>query len=202
MASVQDELKSEENEKRGWLVSGYPVHIICTGLYENVYELGNTKNLTFFRRGTTIETKPLNQIKMSEMYASLLKVDTDTAKTMASVTNGYAYAFQQLGALYFKKGKNTPLDANVDELKSELFSYSYEKIWEELTGEDRFVLSFLTEKREYKRDEVRALMGKKSGNYSVYRDRLLKRGIILARQGYIRLHPPFFGEYINKYGGI
>lgn len=184
----------------GWLISGYPVYIVCTGLYENVLELGNIKNLTFFRRGTTIETKPLSFIKMSEMYSSKLNVDIDTAKKMATITNGYAYAFQQLGALYFKKGKKSSLDSIVEELKSELFSYSYEKIWEELTDEDRFLASLITEKDEYKRDEVLSLMGDKSGNYSVYRDRLLKRGVILARQGYIRLNPPFFAEYIQKYG--
>ncbi len=48
--------------------------------------------------------------------------------------------------------------------------------------------------------EVLKLMGTKSGNYSVYRDRLIKRGVILAKQGYIRLNPPFFAEYIKNYG--
>ena len=186
----------------GWLVSGYPVYVICTGLYENVLELGNVRNLTFFRRGTSIETKPLNQIKMSEMYASLLGIDIDNAKKMASITNGYAYAFQQLGALYFKNGKRLSLDKITDELKRELFSYSYEKIWEELTSEDRFLVSLITEKEEYKREEVLLLMGEKSGNYSVYRDRLLKRGVIQARQGYIGIYPPFFSEYVIKYGSV
>ncbi len=184
----------------GWLVSGYPVYVVCTGLYENVMELGNVKNLTFFRRGTTIETNPLNHIKMSEMYTSLLDIDIDTAKKMAAITNGYAYAFQQLGALYFKNGKKLSLDEITDELKRELFSYSYEKIWEELTEEDRYLVSLISEKEEYKREEVLALMGKKAGNYSVYRDRLLKRGIIRSRQGYIWLYPPFFAEYVRKYG--
>ena len=83
-----------------WLISGYPVYVVCTGLYENLLELGNTKNLTFFRRGTSVQTKPLNQIKITEMYRSKLNVDLETAKKMAEITKGYAYAFQQLGALY------------------------------------------------------------------------------------------------------
>jgi hypothetical protein len=41
---------------------------------------------------------------------------------------------------------------------------------------------------------------KKPNNYSVYRDRLLKRGIITARQAYISLALPFFDEYIKEYG--
>ncbi len=184
----------------GWLISDYPVHIVCTGLYENVVELGNVKNLTFFRRGTSIETKPLNSIRMAEMYKSKLGIDTATARKMAAITKGYAFAFQQFGALYFKNGKHDSLDKIVDELKQELFSYSYEKIWEELTPEDRFLASLLIEKPEYKREELLKLMGEKANNYSVYRDRLLKRGVIMARQGYIGLNPPFFADYIREYG--
>lgn len=183
----------------GWLISGYPVYFVCTGLYENILAVGNTQNLTFFRRGTSIETKPLSFVIMTELYKDKLSIDMDMAKNMASVTKGYAYAFQQLGSLYFKKGKEVGLEEVIKELKRELFSYSYEKIWEELSVEDRFMASCLTEKEEYKRSEVLSLMGEKAGNYSAYRDRLKNRGVISVRQGYIGLNPPFLGEYIREY---
>lgn len=186
-------------EFAGWIIAGYPVYIVCTGLYENVMELGNTKNLTFFRRGKTIETRPLNLMRMSQMYKARLNVDSETARSMAGLTKGYAYAFQQLGALYFRKAPGTALEEVTEELKGELFACSYEKIWEELTPEDRFLASLLTEKPEYRREEVLALMGEKAGNYSVYRDRLKKRGVITTRQGYIGLNPPFLDEYIREY---
>ncbi len=188
-------------ESGGWILSGYPVYIVCTGLYENVLELGNTKNLTFFRRGTTVTTKPLNYVRMTEMYKDKLGLDTEKAKELADITKGYAYAFQKLGALYFKNGKKESLDDIVNELKSELFAYSYEKIWEELSPEDRFLARLITDKERYKREELLKLMGEKSANYSVYRDRLLKRGVITASQGYISLNPPFLAEYIREYGG-
>ena len=35
--------------------------------------------------------------------------------------------------------------------------------------------------------------------YSVYRDRLIKRGILSARQGYISLALPYFADYIEEY---
>ena len=90
----------------------------------------------------------------------------------------------------------------IEELKRELFSYSYEKIWEELSAADRLLAGLLTEKDEYKRDEILVLMREKKNNYSVYRDRLLKRGVITARQGYIGLYPPYFSEYIREYGRL
>ena len=85
------------------------------------------------------------------------------------------------------------------ELKTELFAYSYEKIWEEMTEMDRFLVSLLLEKEEYKRDEVLVLMGDRSRNYSMNRDRLIKRGILNARQGYISLALPYFAEYVKEY---
>ena len=183
-----------------WLMSGFPVYFVCTGLYENIQELGNTKNLTFFRRGRTVETKPLNAVRMMETYKNKLQVDSLTAKTLAEMTKGYAYAFQMLGSLYFSGHTTKSLEEIEGELKTELFSYSYEKVWEELSDEDKNLARLLAGKKEYKREEVLKLMGEKSGNYSVYRDRLLKRGVITARQGYISLNPPYFSEYIREYG--
>jgi hypothetical protein len=53
-------------------------------------------------------------------------------------------------------------------------------------------------KNEYKREELLSLMDKPS-NYSSYRDRLLKRGIITARQGYVALALPYFSDYVREY---
>ena len=41
----------------------------------------------------------------------------------------------------------------------------------------------------------------KPTNYSVYRDRLIKRRVISARQGYISLALPYFGDYVREYCG-
>ncbi len=85
-------------------------------------------------------------------------------------------------------------------VEKELYAYSYVKIWEELTIEDRALVSILSNADELKREEVLSIM-EKPNNYSVYRDRLLKRGIITSRQGYISLALPYFGEYVREYHG-
>ena len=64
---------------------------------------------------------------------------------------------------------------------------------------DRFLAKLLVDKEEYKREEVLKLMGDKAGSYSMYRDRLIKRGILDSRQGYISLALPFFAEYVKEY---
>lgn len=182
-----------------WLRANYPVYLVCTGLYENIIEVSNVKNLTFFRRATTVKTAPLNTVRMSEMYRRQLKIELSEAREMAKITKGYAYAFQELGVLYFKKKSTEKLDDLIPLLKSELFAYSYEKIWEKLTEADRFLVSLLIDKNEYKREEVLKKMGDREGNYSMYRDRLLKRGIIETRQAYISITLPFFADYIKEY---
>ena len=182
-----------------WLRANYPVYLVCTGLYENIIEVSNVKNLTFFRRAATVKTEPLNAVRMAETYRRLLCIDVSEAREMAKITKGYAYAFQELGSLYFRKAPSVALPDLMPDLKAELFAYSYEKIWEELTEADRFLVKLLTEKAEYKREEVLALMGERAGNYSMYRDRLLKRGILESRQAYISFALPFFAEYIKEY---
>ena len=69
-----------------------------------------------------------------------------------------------------------------------------------MTGMDRFLVKMLVNKDEYKREEILVLMGGKAQNYSVYRDRLIKRGIIaVTRTGYISLTLPFFADYVKEY---
>ena len=196
--SKTDEMIIFVSEYGKWLRAGYPVDLVCTGLYENIEQLYNVKNLTFFRRATTIKTKPLNWIKMTDTYKQKLNIDLEEAKTLSGITKGYPYAFQELGILYFKKEKNEKISDLMHSLKVELFAYAYEKIWEELTVEDRALVKLLVDKDEYKRDEVLKRM-EKPNNYSVYRERLLKRGIITSRQGYISLALPYFGDYVKEY---
>lgn len=204
LIGIDEVSKSQEmikfaSEYGRWLRASYPVYFVCTGLYENIQELSNVKNLTFFRRAATIKTEPLNAIRMSEMYKNKLSVDNDTARLMAKLTKGYAYAFQELGVLYFRKKANETMDDVVSSLKTELFTYSYEKIWEEMSEMDRMFASLLINKEEYKREELLQALNDKANVYSVYRDRLLKRGIISKRQGYISLALPYFADYIKEY---
>ena len=182
-----------------WLRSGYPVYLVCTGLYENIEQLSNGKNLTFFRRATTIKTGPLSFIRMVEMYKSKLSVSSDTAKKLAEATLGYAYAFQELGVLSFKKQETETYDDIIRKLKTELYSYAYEKIWEESSPEERRLLIQLEDNKEsYRQDLLNKMSSPQS--YSVFRDRLLRKGLIEdSSRGAIKLALPFFGAYMKEY---
>ena len=152
--SKSKEMIQFASEYGRWLRANYPVYFVCTGLYENIQDLSNVKNLTFFRRATTIKTEPLNFIRMSQMYKDKLNIPIKLASEMAKNTKGYAYAFQELGVLCFKKKEEETVEEIISQLKIELFAYSYEKIWEEMTEMDCFLVRLLTDKEKYKREEV------------------------------------------------
>ncbi|MCQ2743002.1 MAG: hypothetical protein MJ239_06930 [Bacilli bacterium] len=201
-----DEMSKTENmakfvsEFGRWIRADFPVYLVCTGLYENMMELSSIKNLTFFLRATTMKAVPLNFIKMASTYQKSLSVDIETAKTMANKTKGYAYAFQILGKFYFSKTPNENLSEVLEKVKIELFSYSYEKLYDEMTEMDRFFISLFVEDRSYTREEILKEMGEKSMLYSVYRDRLIKRGLLVSpKYGSLEVALPYFSEYIKEY---
>ena len=194
-----DDMIKFASEFGKWLILRYPVYLVCTGLYNNVEQLSNVKILTFFKRATTVLMGPLNPIRMCEIYKSTLSVDNDTARKLARTTKGYSYAFQVLGSLYFKNGANESFNSIIEKLKYELFSYSYEKIWEELSEEERNLLYIISDGKSHKRAEILQKM-EKPNNYSMYRDRLIKRGLVEQKRGSIELALPYFGEYIKEYG--
>ena len=51
---------------------------------------------------------------------------------------------------------------------------------------------------ESKKEDITSKM-EKPNNYDVYRNRLLRKGILKKRQGYIGLTLPYFGDYITEY---
>ena len=50
-----------------------PVFLLATGLYENIDELQNEKNLTFLFRAPKIQLKPLNQQAVMNKYKTFFK---------------------------------------------------------------------------------------------------------------------------------
>ena len=88
------------------ILEGLPVYLVVTGLTENIEEFSSEKNLTFFKRADELEIKPLNKYDITYMYEKLLSIDSEEAKRIGTMTNGYAYAYQVLGSLYFSKKNN------------------------------------------------------------------------------------------------
>ena len=80
----------------------YPVFLLMTGLYENIYAIQNDPALTFLLRTPKITLEPLSLHQITKQYADIFQIDEDDAKNLARITKGYAFAFQALGLLYYE----------------------------------------------------------------------------------------------------
>lgn len=179
-----------------------PVFLVMTGLYENIYNLQNEKNLTFLYRAPKIILEPLSLHPIAGSYRTLLGVDSETADYMAKLTKGYPFAYQVLGYLYWKKYTENKVAGDVNELLPSfdyyLENYVYEKIWSELSPVEKNIVAVLNDESPTKVADIRSSLTLSSGKFSVYRDRLSKRGILdISNYGYISLKLPRFREVIR-----
>ena len=179
-----------------------PVFLLMTGLYENINNLQNEKTLTFLYRAPKIYLEPLSKFSIARSYKNVLGIDDKTAREMADLTNGYAYAYQVLGYLYWEKiiDNNTATELNdiIDEYDSTLSEYVYEKIWFELPETESKIVALLVKNGQSKIKDIREKLSLSDPQMSVYRDRLKRRGIIdTSKYGSIDLILPRFREIVS-----
>lgn len=198
-----DEVVSNENMKifsntfQYLLRENMPIYLIMTGLYENVNELQNADNVTFLLRTPKLELEPLNKLMMAESYKNNLAVTRQVSLQMADVTCGYPFAFQVLGYLCYESKK--PYEEELVRFDYYLSEYVYNKIWSELSPKDkRFAIAVA--QSNHTTESIMKLLGMKKNEFSVYRSRLIKKGIINGKiRGKIEFSLPRFKEFIEVY---
>lgn len=179
-----------------------PICLLMTGLYDNIYDLQNEKTQTFLYRAPKMILEPLNYTSVRAQYQKVFQIDMEEAERMAALVRGYSFAFQVLGVLYWeakKKGQDDILESILPEYDQYLAEYVYEKIWSELSDTDKKVIRKLSENEEMKIKDLREqLDGMPSEKFSVYRDRLKRKGVICTDSyGKISLILPRFREFVQ-----
>ncbi|KRL95059.1 ATP-binding protein [Limosilactobacillus equigenerosi] len=173
-----------------------PLYLLMTGLYENVSDLQNSKDLTFLYRAPKYYMTPLNLGAMAHSYQTSLQVTPALAQEMANLTMGYPFAYQVLGYLVFQTQATSIATVlpQFDQIMQELV---YEKIWSELSGNDRKVITVIAQGESRVKD-IRTKVGFDSSKMSVYRKRLLEKGIVVSNEyGHLILALPRFGEIVR-----
>lgn len=172
-----------------------PVFLLATGLYENIDELQNEKNLTFLYRAPKIPLKPLNQQAIVTKYQNIFKIDTLRASEMAKLTRGYPFAFQVLGYLTWNNHGN--YKSIINEYMQYLSEFVYDKIWSELSLKDRQVAIGIAQVPDGKILDIRNLLDMETNEFNPYRKRLIKKGILSGEtRGYVSFTLPLFSEYV------
>ncbi|MCR4657851.1 MAG: ATP-binding protein [Lachnospiraceae bacterium] len=176
----------------------YPIFLIMTGMFENIYNIQNDPSLTFLLRSPKITTGPLSILQIIRNYREIYDIDEEEAGELADMTLGYAFAFQALGVSYWdnrEKGMNAVL-TEYDEL---LDDFVYKKIWSSLSSLERSIVRGISE-REVKVGDLRKKLSIRSGTFSKYRDILIRKGLIdSSRYGFISLMLPRFYEVVRHY---
>lgn len=195
--TATDEMKVFAGAFQIFVRQNLPVYLLMTGLYENINNLQNEKNLTFLYRAPKIELKPLNLGTICENYKKMFSLDEDTAFAMARITRGYSFAFQVLG--YFTFRHDGDYQAALPEVRQYLEDYVYEKIWAEMSAGDRKFAYGVAKSEDGKAKEIKKILSLADNEYSPYRDRLVKRGILIGEEyGRVRFSLPMFEEYVIR----
>ena len=172
-----------------------PIFLLATGLYENIDELQNEKNLTFLYRAPKIQMKPLNQQAIIKKYMNIFQIEREQAAQMAELTKGYPFAFQVLGYLTWNNRGN--YREVLEEYEQYLSEFVYDKIWSELSRKDRVVARGIAETDSGKIKDIREHLGMETNQFNPYRKRLIKKGILsVEMRGYVYFTLPLFEDYV------
>ena len=167
-----------------------------TGLYENIEELQNEKNLTFLYRAPKIYLQSLNLGSIAENYQQTLSVSLSVSRMMAGLTMGYPLAFQCLGYCVWEN--NREFDRSIQTQVRQLLEESaYEIIWARLSAKDQQVAYGIARSATGAVQEIRAFLGMETNQFNPYRRRLIRKGLILGDEwGKVRFALPFFDAFV------
>lgn len=154
------------------------LYLLMTALKENVGGLTGDKSMTFLTRAPKIELEPLYLSNIALEYRETLHIDMDLAIEMAKLTNGYAFAFQVLGYLFFERKETTVNDNLIAAYDKYIWNNGYNKFWRELTDKEHQFLIGMAASKSKDRSDIIANSSMNPSMYSVYRERLLDRGLI------------------------
>ena len=176
-----------------------PVFLIMAGLYKNIHELEDQKDLTFLYRTPKYEMEPLNLTLISARYMKVFGISQEKAMDMAIMTKGYPFAYQVLGKYVWDDENhemNTTVLAKMDEALSH---YVYKKIWSELSKKDKWYMSFIVTKDSLTTSALLEMTKQKKNEFSQYRARLRDKGLInVENHGIIRYTLPRFDVFVKN----
>ena len=195
--SPTKQMKEFASQFQIFMREGLSVFLLMTGLYENIYALQNEKTLTFLYRAPKVELKPLSYPLIARKYGEVFQLDEQDAMAMAKATMGYPFAFQALGYLCWSRQKFWK--ELLPEYDTYLEDYVYEKIWSELSEKDKSVLRAMSGEQSSRVENIREKLNMTSNNFTVYRNRLLKKGLVVVPgYGQLGFALPRFREFAAR----
>lgn len=163
-----------------------------------IYDLQDEEQLTFLYRAPKIHLEPLNINSIRTQYKQLIGVSDEVAIKMAKLTKGYSYGYQLLGYLVWNNNKKLD-EETINNYDNYLADHAYDKIYSELSEKDVYYLEAICKKGYKSIQSLTNDMNVTTKEFSPYRDRLIKKGILLSpKRGEFDVALPRFKEYMNN----
>lgn len=176
-----------------------PVFLLAAGLYEDIEDVENTDGLTFFLRAETIRIAPLSLAIIKADYKETLELDEKTALELAQLTMGYAFAYQAFGKYMWESGEHRITEMVLAKTDNALSVKVYEKIWSELSPQDKLFLKCIAENGTISTEDLLLQTNMTHSKWSTPRKRLIGKGIIDGSvRGQVSMCLPRFKEFIES----
>ena len=191
------EFKKFVNFYQSILGKNIPLYLLMTGLKENINAIINDEAMTFLSRAPKIELEPLSLPNIALEYKTIFDLDTTTSIEMAKLTNGYAFAYQVLGYLFYEDNDKVLDDKFISSYDSYLWNNGYHKFWKDLTKKERDFITSMALSKNCTKAEILSHKIITNSNYSQYRKRLLEKGLIVSNSyDYLQFVLPRFKEFV------
>ena len=176
-----------------------PIYLIVAGLYDDIENLENADHLTFFLRAEKYEMKPLNHTIIRSDYMKTLGVSREIADNMASITKGYAFAYQALGKYMWESGEKEITEEVLAKLDEALSEKVYLKIWSELSPKEKWFLEYIVTKDNMPVSELLEITRQNKSQFSKPRQALKRKGVIdTSIRGMISIKLPRLREFVQE----
>lgn len=179
------------------------VYLLMTGLNENINAIINNKAMTFLSRIPKITLEPLDLPSIALEYKIIFNLENKDAIEMAKLTNGYAFAYQVLGYLFYEDENKIINDSFIEKYDSYLWNNGYNKFWNDLSKQEKAFMIALSESKLGTKDEIIKNEILNPSNYSQYRRILIEKGLIISKNyNELSFVLPRFKEFISFVKGF
>lgn len=183
---------------QGFLIDHYDIRLLMTGLAKNISKLESDHTLTFLFRAPKIQLKPLSISSIAYSYQTTFDITEEESIKLAKFTKGYAFAYQVLGDILFRKKVSTLTKEVIKEFDLKMCDWSYEFIYSELTETDEKILHAIangTSSNQKIMDELKV----SKGNLAIYKKKLTRDGILdTSIRGKSEFALPRFEEFLKQ----
>ena len=192
------ETKRFANFYQSMIGKNYNLFLLMTGLKNNINSLISSNASSFLSRTPKINLSPLNLVEIANEYQKLLNVPFSLAVSMSKLTNGYAFAYQVFGYLFFESDKKEITDDLLKKYDSYLQNNGYDVIYKDLTENEKHFCYALAESKNGETKEVMEISKFKENYFQKIRSSLIEKEIIIAPSyGKLEFSLPRFTKYIK-----